>query len=87
MKIIYFKSQTKQILCFFMQYIYAISKNNLSLDDVYSQVACAIDMHKFTDLVEIVEQFVHLYSKHSGQLFGTIFAHKVSCGLREAFEN
>jgi hypothetical protein len=69
-----------------MQYIYAIAKNDLSLDDVYVQIAYAIDTHKFNDLVEIVEQFVHLYSNQSSHLYKTIFSHKVRFKLLRIFQ-
>ena len=60
-----------------MQYIYIISKNNISLDEIYSQLSYAIDTQKFNDLVDIVNQFVHLYSRQSNQLYQTIFSKKV----------
>lgn len=68
--------QTKLILGFFMQYIYIIAKNNISLDELYSHISYAIDTQKFADLVEIVNQFVHLYSRQSTQLYHTIFSNK-----------
>ena len=60
-----------------MQYIYIISKNNISLDEIYSQISYAIDTQKFNDLVDVVNQFVHLYSRQSNQLYHTIFTNKV----------
>lgn len=59
-----------------MQYIYIISKNNISLDEIYSQISYAIDTLKFTDLVDIVNQFVHLYSRQTNQIYHTIFSNK-----------
>lgn len=59
-----------------MQYIYIISKNNISLDEIYSQISYAIDTQKFNDIVDIINQFVHLYSRQSNQLYHTIFSNK-----------
>ena len=61
-----------------MQYIYIISKNNIALDEIYSHLSYAIDTQKFTDLVEIVNQFVHLYSRHPTAVYQTIFSNKFS---------
>jgi len=61
-----------------MQYIYIISKNNIYLDEIYSQISYAIDTQKFNDLVDIINQFVHLYSRQSNQLYHTIFSNKVT---------
>lgn len=69
-------AQTKLILGFFMQYIYIIAKNNISLDELYSHISYAIDTQKFADLADIVNQFVHLYSRQSTQLYHTIFSNK-----------
>lgn len=69
-------AQTKLILGFVMQYIYIIAKNNISLDELYSHISYAIDTQKFADLVDIVNQFVHLYSRQSTQLYLTIFSNK-----------
>lgn len=69
-------AQTKLTLGFFMQYIYIIAKNNISLDELYSHISYAIDTQKFADLVDIVNQFVHLYSRQSTQLYHTIFSSK-----------
>lgn len=69
-------AQTKLILGFIMQYIYIIAKNNISLDELYSHISYAIDTQKFADLVDIVNQFVHLYSRQSTQLYHTIFSNK-----------
>jgi len=74
-------AQTKLILGFFMQYIYIISKNNIALDEIYSHLSYAIDTQKFTDLVEIVNQFVHLYSRHPTAVYQTIFSNKFSLTL------
>lgn len=60
-----------------MQYLYIVSKNNIYLDEIYSQISYAIDTQKFTDLVQIVEQFVKLYSRQSNQVYKIIFSHKV----------
>ncbi|RNA21591.1 PAT1 -like protein, partial [Brachionus plicatilis] len=68
--------QTKQILGYFMQYLYIVCKNNISLDDIYSQISYAIDTQKFTDLVQIAEQFVKLYSRQSNQIYKIIFTNK-----------
>ncbi|CAF0710198.1 unnamed protein product [Brachionus calyciflorus] len=68
--------QTKQILGYFMQYIYIISKNNISLDEIYTQISYAIDTQKFNDLIQIVQQFVLLYSRQSNQIYKTIFLNK-----------
>jgi len=70
--------QAKLILGFFMQYIYIISKNNIALDEIYSHISFAIDTQKFTDLVEIVNQFVHLYSRQPVTVYNTIFSNKFS---------
>jgi hypothetical protein len=59
-----------------MQYIYIISKNNISLDEIYSQISYAIDTLKFSDLIDIVNQFVHLYSRQASQIYHTIFSNK-----------
>lgn len=61
-----------------MQYIYVISKNNITLDDIYHQISTAIDTQKFTDLVEIVHTFVHLYSNQPFQIYNTILLNKVN---------
>jgi hypothetical protein len=47
------------------------------LDEIYSQISYAIDTQKFNDLVDVVNQFVHLYSRQSNQLYHTIFTNKV----------
>ena len=69
-------AQTKLILGFFIQYVYIIAKNNISLDDIYSTISYAIDTQKFGDLVDIVNQFVHLYSRQTSQLYHSIFSNK-----------
>lgn len=69
-------AQTKLVLGFLMQYIYIIAKNNISLDELYSHISYAIDTQKFADLADIVNQFVHLYSRQSAQLYHTIFSNK-----------
>ena len=69
-------AQTKLILGFFIQHVYIIAKNNISLDDIYSTISYAIDTQKFGDLVDIVNQFVHLYSRQSTQLYHSIFSNK-----------
>jgi len=74
-------AQTKLILGFFMQYIYIISKNNIALEEIYSHISYAIDTQKFTDLVEIVNQFVHLYSRQPSSIYHTIFSNKFSLTL------
>lgn len=61
-----------------MQYIYIISKNNISLDEIYTQISYAIDTQKFNDLVQVVQQFVYLYSRQSAQVYKTIFSNKVN---------
>ena len=68
--------QNKLILGFLMQYIYIIAKNNIQLDEIYSHISYAIDTQKFNDLVDIVSQFVQLYSRHSNQVYQTIFNNK-----------
>lgn len=60
-----------------MQHIYIISKNNITLDETYSQISYAIDTQKFTDIVEIINQFVHLYTNQPIQVYYTIFINKV----------
>ena len=80
------KAQTKLILEFLMQHIYIISKNNIALEETFSQISYAIDTQKFTDLVEIVNQFVHLYSSQSIQIYQTIFMNKV-CKFFFSFSN
>ena len=69
-----------------MQYIYIISKNNISLDEIYSQISYAIDTQKFNDLVDVVNQFVHLYSRQSNQLYHTIFSNKVNADFDRFLE-
>ena len=77
LSIFIFQAQTKLILEFLMQHIYIISKNNIALEETFSQISYAIDTQKFTDLVEIVNQFVHLYSAQPLQIYYTIFMNKV----------
>lgn len=67
---------TKQILAYFMQYIYVISKNNISLDEIYAQISYAVDTQKFNDITEILIQFNQIYTKQSVQVFKTIFSNK-----------
>ena len=69
-----------------MHYIYIISKNNISLDEIYSQISYAIDTQKFNDLVDVVNQFVHLYSRQSNQLYHTIFSNKVNADFDRFLE-
>jgi hypothetical protein len=68
----------KLILELIMQHLYIISKNNITLDDTYAQISYAIDTLKFADLVDIVNQFVHLYTYQPIHIFITIFNNKVS---------
>jgi len=69
-------TQNKVLLAYLMQYIYVISKNNITVDEIYSQICVAIDQQKFTDLVDIVNQFVKLYSQQPAQVFNIIFLNK-----------
>ena len=60
-----------------MQHIYTISKNNIALEETFAQIGYAIDTQKFTDLVEIVNQFVHIYKAQPIQIYYTIFKNQV----------
>lgn len=72
------KIHTKQILAYFMQYIYVISKNSISLDEIYAQISYAVDTQKFNDITEILTQFNQIYTKQSAQVYKTIFSNKVN---------